>query len=609
MEEEVIEVTKKSLSMRGTWVRQTTGEKPDFTNLKFYVKLSDGSSIKYADWESFEADGGAYTVFNSSKWSSIPGMQDITFYLRDLPDIKCTKSVKVSRTPSDIEVLSYNRTFYSNTPLLSRDFNCRIRFTDKSSKIPDSNEISVSPDFIPVNAFGKFKCYLTYTEEDLPLTVEHIINVEENTYQIKAVDSEFGLSRFVIGGKEFPKISYKTSLEDPIEIRMRAVPLTKDHKFKHWNVGPGLVDVSSPFDMETSAFIPVNMGMNTWVRAIWDTSITDEFGNTYVLEDDRLVSVELVSDEVVIPKAIKIIPSDVFQGSTIKNITFPKRLSVIEDNAFKGCVNLTHLELPQNLDTIGISAFEGCTSLKSVKFNQTSPIKIMNGAFKGCTSLTELDFLSMKDNFKSCVIGDETRDVWEGCKLRTIKITKGNFESDLGEFSTDSPFTIRAPYMTRVSMESKAATVRFRVIGTTADGLPDTISKDYTRNNAWVKTFDKTHREDSNTVYSYGHTTKYDMRESCGCYVYNDDTCHYEGYVYGLGHNTFDYNFYVCVAAKYRFTTIGSDVPFHEGEIGEGFTNWHMMDYVNDVLYPNLKNSWNVSLINNMIPLYDRRIF
>ena len=168
---------------------------------------------------------------------------------------------------------------------------------------------------------------------------------------------------------------------------------------------------------------------------------------------------------------------------------------------------------------------------------------------------------------------------------------------------------MRVPFKAFVSMNSKNSTVRIRAIGTTDDGTCSGISKDYTKKNIYTHTFDKNNRISEASVISYYHNKEYDMRESLGCYVVSDGQCSFTGEIYGLGSSDFEYGFYVEKASKYRFTTIGGDNFFHEGEIGEGFINWDMMDYVNDVLYPNVLDESEIPLIDRMIPLYDGRMF
>lgn len=613
MEEEVIEVTKVSLSMRGTWVRQTTGEKPDFTGLKFYVKLSDKSSIKYADWESFEADGGRYIVNGGTLWGYSEGMQPIVFYLSDRPDIRLSKSINIQKKVKEIETITPKRSFESGDSIFPEDFIYKVRFTDNSVLNPGSTGISLNVTDIPKGFTGKFKCIFIYEYDGISVFKEQEIDVNRKVYSLESVSSGLGSSRFIIGGREVNEAYYSCSLEDPVIVNIRAVPFSSNHRFKKWTlIAPDSpsIRISDEFSPEAVLEIPVGYGDDIKVYSIWDSAITDTYGNTYEVNGNRLTSASLICRKAVIPSSVEVICSKVFFKSDIEEVIFPERLTDIDFSAFEGCTNLTHIEIPSKVEFIGNLAFKGCTSLKSVKFNQSKPFTLGRECFKDCSSLTSLDFLNLKGNFIKCVFGDDYgTDVWSGCKIRVVKITKDNFMSDAVKVSSDSPLTVRAPGLIKVTASSRKDMVRARVIGTTSDGTASGISLDVTRNNAITKQLSKTEDSIQFSLNSYDHGKTYDMRESCGCYLVGEGNTHFDVEAYGLGSSLFSYELYVGVYAQYRFTPVGSDTFFHEGEIGEGFTNWHMMDYVNDVLYPNMRTEDGIPLINLMIPLYNRRIF
>ena len=63
-----------------------------------------------------------------------------------------------------------------------------------------------------------------------------------------------------------------------------------------------------------------------------------------------------------------------------KNTTIPSSVKVIADGAFRGCTELTDIEIPEGVTTIGASAFRGCTGLTSVTLPSTTT-SIGNYAF------------------------------------------------------------------------------------------------------------------------------------------------------------------------------------------------------------------------------------
>jgi hypothetical protein len=57
---------------------------------------------------------------------------------------------------------------------------------------------------------------------------------------------------------------------------------------------------------------------------------------------------------------------------------------------FKGCTNLTHVDLPPALKNIYKYAFEDCTNLSAIDFPPTLE-RIWDSSFSGCRSLSSID--------------------------------------------------------------------------------------------------------------------------------------------------------------------------------------------------------------------------
>ncbi|MBR5060905.1 MAG: leucine-rich repeat protein [Prevotella sp.] len=76
-------------------------------------------------------------------------------------------------------------------------------------------------------------------------------------------------------------------------------------------------------------------------------------------------------------------------GSEVKDLVIPSRVTAISNYAFNGCTELTSIDIGNRVKTIGWCAFQDCQRLTSLNIgnNVTS---IGNAAFNGCTSLTKL---------------------------------------------------------------------------------------------------------------------------------------------------------------------------------------------------------------------------
>ena len=93
-------------------------------------------------------------------------------------------------------------------------------------------------------------------------------------------------------------------------------------------------------------------------------------------------------------KYVTVLGGQTFQSNkTLKSVTLPKRLEVIEDAAFSGCTSLESVDFPSSLRSIGRNAFSGATALKTAHFSEGLQT-IGTYAFNGCTSLESVELPS-----------------------------------------------------------------------------------------------------------------------------------------------------------------------------------------------------------------------
>ncbi len=74
-------------------------------------------------------------------------------------------------------------------------------------------------------------------------------------------------------------------------------------------------------------------------------------------------------------------------GTIVKDVVIPDRVTSIGDNAFSGCTSLTSVTIPDRVTSIGDCAFYGCKSLTNITI-PNSVTDIGGAAFSGCTGLT-----------------------------------------------------------------------------------------------------------------------------------------------------------------------------------------------------------------------------
>ena len=103
-----------------------------------------------------------------------------------------------------------------------------------------------------------------------------------------------------------------------------------------------------------------------------------------------------ISGDVIIPKEITynnttypvtVIDSWAFKGcKELTSIEIPESVTIIGNSAFWGCEGLRSIEIPSSVTFMGPSVFEKCKNLKSVELSN-SITKIYMETFRGCSSL------------------------------------------------------------------------------------------------------------------------------------------------------------------------------------------------------------------------------
>jgi len=156
---------------------------------------------------------------------------------------------------------------------------------------------------------------------------------------------------------------------------------------------------------------------NITITAVWDNVIFDCNEDGYItgLKSDyqALANFDFVTYA---PYGVKGIAKNAFKDNThIVNLTLPKTLEKVGDNAFEGCTALKTITFqtresllgddvpdvatPSDFIEIGMAAFRFCTALESVSFPRNVVSKIGNNAFFQCTALKTVTF--EKDNIFS----------------------------------------------------------------------------------------------------------------------------------------------------------------------------------------------------------------
>ncbi|MEI7503631.1 MAG: leucine-rich repeat protein, partial [Paludibacter sp.] len=89
-----------------------------------------------------------------------------------------------------------------------------------------------------------------------------------------------------------------------------------------------------------------------------------------------------------------VLPLSAFYNNTVlKSIILSKELTVVDDQAFKGCINLSQCIIPESVTNIGSNAFNNCIGLNSIKL-PNSLLSIEFASFVNCSNLKSIEFPS-----------------------------------------------------------------------------------------------------------------------------------------------------------------------------------------------------------------------
>lgn len=108
--------------------------------------------------------------------------------------------------------------------------------------------------------------------------------------------------------------------------------------------------------------------------------------------DKMLEKLELRPEAYVvrIPKRCVRIKKGAFRGNReLKGVVIPGSIREIRDEAFSGCVGLTHVQFSEGLDTIGCYSFKDCADLAGIAIPESVTL-IQPTSFSGCTALSSI---------------------------------------------------------------------------------------------------------------------------------------------------------------------------------------------------------------------------
>ena len=162
--------------------------------------------------------------------------------------------------------------------------------------------------------------------------------------------------------------------------------------------------------------------------------ILDNFGNV-ALTWDRTGGRKSADEGYSAYKGDIDIPSFVVSGS---NDEFMFRVVEIDDDAFKGCTNVTSINIPYSINRILNNALSGCSSLTRITVNQNNPVyKDVDGILFSKDNKMLIKYPA-KRNIVEYIISEEVSficpEAFQDCSYLR-KLTVGNFVTAISDYA------------------------------------------------------------------------------------------------------------------------------------------------------------------------------
>ena len=138
--------------------------------------------------------------------------------------------------------------------------------------------------------------------------------------------------------------------------------------------------------------------------------------------------------QVEIPNTIVEVGNGAFSNcENLQNVSIAEGVTRIGSNAFYHCRTLTSVNLPNSLEEIGYSAFAGCAALTDISIPE-SVVRLGSDAFSGCEKLVSVEISSSITTLESHVFSD-------CCSLATVLVPKSVTEIGNGAFHNCTTLT------------------------------------------------------------------------------------------------------------------------------------------------------------------------
>lgn len=125
---------------------------------------------------------------------------------------------------------------------------------------------------------------------------------------------------------------------------------------------------------------------------------------------------ELTIPETVDGQTVTVIGEDCFKNCTeLTGVVLPSTLTEIDNRAFSGCTSLRGIYIPHGVTRIGNSAFSGCLALEAIHLPTSIEI-IADRALFRCPKLVHIFYAGTYEEWKELYNGSMPNNTWIYCE-------------------------------------------------------------------------------------------------------------------------------------------------------------------------------------------------
>lgn len=174
------------------------------------------------------------------------------------------------------------------------------------------------------------------------------------------------------------------------------------HKQSPFTGCESLTEIRLEKGVSSAAWLPAAPALLRYTVPADHPTMCEEDGVLYSKDKKQILRVPGgYVGEFTLPRGVTVIAQNAFRGcEKITEVILPSSLVRIEEDAFLGCASLRSIDLPGKLTEVGARAFADCRSLTHAHISGSVRL-VEEDAFRGCNDLTNLTVSPQNRTYKA----------------------------------------------------------------------------------------------------------------------------------------------------------------------------------------------------------------